>query len=39
MTRLARVLAWVLALGVVMAPLVAVLNGWMAPQRWPTRHL
>lgn len=39
MTRLARVLAWVLALGVVMAPLVAVLNGWMAPQRWPIRHL
>ena len=39
MTRLTRLLAWMLALGVVALPLVAVLNGWMAPQRWPIRHL
>ena len=34
-----RLLAWLLALVVVALPLVAVLNGWMAPQRWPIRHL
>ncbi len=39
MTGLARLFAWILALGVVALPLVAVLNGWMAPQRWPIRHL
>ena len=39
MTRLARLFAWLLALGVVALPLVAVLNGWMAPQRWPLRQL
>ncbi len=39
MSSLIRILAWVLALAVVALPLVAVLNGWMAPDRWPIRHL
>ncbi len=39
MSGLIRVFAWLLALAVVTLPLVAVLNGWMAPDRWPIRHL
>ncbi|MCX7556492.1 cell division protein FtsQ/DivIB [Xanthomonadaceae bacterium JHOS43] len=39
MSGLIRIIAWFLALGVVALPLIAVLNGWMAPDRWPIRHL
>ena len=39
MSVLIRIVAWVLALAVVTLPVVAVLNGWMAPDRWPIRHL
>lgn len=39
MSGLIRIIAWLLALAVVALPLVAVLNGWMAPDRWPIRHL
>ena len=39
MSGLIRIFAWVLALGLAALPVVAVLNGWMAPDRWPVRHL
>ena len=39
MSGLIRVFAWLLALGLAALPVVAVLNGWMAPDRWPIRHL
>lgn len=39
MSGLIRIVAWLLALAVVTLPVVAVLNGWMAPDRWPIRHL
>lgn len=39
MSGLIRVLAWLMALAVVALPVVAVLNGWMAPDRWPIRRL
>lgn len=34
-----RVLAWTLALALVAAPVVAVLNGWIGAERWPLRVL
>lgn len=34
-----RVLAWLLALALVVLPLVAVLNGWIAAERWPMQRL
>lgn len=39
MNALSRVLAWVLALSLVALPLVAVLQGWMASERWPLSRL
>lgn len=39
MNALVRLLAWLLALGVVALPLVAVLNGWFAADRWPLTQL
>lgn len=37
--RLSRMLAWVAALALVAAPIVAVLNGWLADGRWPIREI
>ncbi len=34
-----RLAAWLLALAVVALPVVAVLGGWLAPERWPIRHM
>ncbi|HET9048611.1 MAG TPA: cell division protein FtsQ/DivIB [Chiayiivirga sp.] len=34
-----RTLTWCLALGMIVLPLAAVMHGWLAPQRWPIRHL
>jgi len=34
-----KVAAWVLALGLLLLPVVAVLNGWLASGRWPVRQL
>jgi len=34
-----RVLAWVLAVALVVAPVVAVVNGWVGTERWPLRVL
>ncbi|MBD8525459.1 cell division protein FtsQ/DivIB [Pseudomarimonas arenosa] len=34
-----RALAWTLALGLALLPVVAVLNGWFANDRWPIEHL
>lgn len=39
MNGLLRVLAWVVALGLVALPVVAVLEGWMARDRWPVTRL
>lgn len=39
MSAVVRLVGWLLALAVVVLPLVAVLAGWMAPERWPLRHL
>jgi len=39
MNALLRILAWTLAIGLVVAPVVAVLNGWIGGSRWPMRHL
>jgi cell division protein FtsQ len=36
---LAKLLAWTLAAGVVVLPLVGALNGWFAADRWPFRQL
>jgi cell division protein FtsQ len=36
---LLRIAAWVLAVSLVLAPIAAVLNGWIAGARWPMRHL
>lgn len=37
--RLARIAAWMIALALVATPIVAVLNGWLADERWPIRKL
>ena len=34
-----RTLTWCLALGMIALPLAAIMHGWLAPQRWPIRHL
>ena len=39
MSILVRLLAWALAIGLVALPVVAVLNGWIAGDRWPMRKL
>jgi cell division protein FtsQ len=39
MNALLRILAWTLALVLVTLPVVAVLNGWIAGERWPMRRL
>ena len=35
MSVLLRVLAWAFAVALALAPVVAVLNGWLASERWP----
>lgn len=37
--RIARIAAWMVALALVATPIVAVLNGWLADDRWPVREL
>ena len=37
--RIARLAAWMIALALVATPIVAVLNGWLADERWPIRRL
>ena len=39
MNALLRILAWTLAIALVVAPIAAVLNGWIGGSRWPMRHL
>ncbi|MFP5374387.1 MAG: cell division protein FtsQ/DivIB [Gammaproteobacteria bacterium] len=39
MIAVLRVLAWALAVALVMAPVVAVVNGWIGSERWPLRVL
>lgn len=39
MTAPLRLLAWLLALALLLAPVVAVLNGWIAAERWPLQRL
>ena len=39
MNALLRIAAWVLAVTLVLMPVAAVLNGWIAGSRWPMRHL
>ena len=39
MNALLRILAWTLAIVLVALPVVAVLNGWIAGERWPMRSL
>jgi cell division protein FtsQ len=39
MNALLRILAWTLAVALVAAPVVAVLNGWIGAERWPLRTL
>ena len=39
MNALLRILAWTLAVALVAAPVVAVLNGWIGGDRWPMRRL
>lgn len=39
MSALVRLAAWILAIGLVALPVVAVLNGWIAGERWPMRKL
>jgi cell division protein FtsQ len=36
---LLRIVAWTLAVALVLAPVVALLNGWIASERWPLRTL
>jgi len=36
---LLRILAWTLAVALVLLPVVALLNGWVASERWPLRTL
>ncbi|NUS38802.1 MAG: FtsQ-type POTRA domain-containing protein [Lysobacter sp.] len=39
MNALLRILAWTLALALVVLPVVAVVNGWVGASRWPLRTL
>jgi cell division protein FtsQ len=39
MNVLLRVLAWTFAVALALAPVVAVLNGWLASERWPIESL
>ena len=39
MNALLRILAWTLAVALVALPVVALLNGWVASERWPLRTL
>ncbi len=39
MNALIRLLAWTIAIALVALPLVAVLNGWLAADRWPIQRL
>src|SRR3546814_18969047 len=39
MTAFLRVAAWIIALSLVALPVVAVLQGWIAADRWPLRTL
>lgn len=39
MSAIVRLAAWILAIGLVALPGVAVFNGWIAGERWPMRHL
>jgi cell division protein FtsQ len=39
MNALLRIAAWTLAVCLVLAPVFAVLNGWIGGSRWPMRHL
>ena len=39
MNVLVRLLGWILAIALVALPVVAVLNGWIAGDRWPMRRL
>lgn len=39
MNALVRLAAWILAIGLVALPVVAVFNGWIAGDRWPMRQL
>jgi cell division protein FtsQ len=39
MNALLRIAAWILAVGLVVAPIFAVLNGWIGGSRWPMRRL
>lgn len=39
MSVLLRVLAWTFAVALALAPVVAVLNGWLASERWPIESL
>lgn len=39
MNALLRIAAWTLAIALVAAPVVAVLNGWIGGERWPMRRL
>lgn len=39
MNALLRILAWTLAVALVVLPVVALLNGWVASERWPLRTL
>lgn len=39
MTALSRFLAWAIALTLLALPVIGLLNGWFARERWPVRHL
>jgi cell division protein FtsQ len=39
MNALLRLTVWLLALGVALLPVIAVLNGWLASDRWPIEQL
>lgn len=39
MTPLLRILAWALAIALTALPIVAVVNGWYATERWPLQRL
>jgi cell division protein FtsQ len=39
MNAILRILAWTLAVALIALPVVAVLNGWIAGERWPMRRL
>lgn len=39
MNALLRIAAWILAVALVVTPVAAVLNGWIAGSRWPMRQL